>query len=49
MGKGLYNEPYNAKFLFSKGNIKLNTIPESFSITTGSGRHRGKYTIVIKP
>lgn len=49
MGNGLYNEPYNAKFLFSKGNIKLNTIPESFSITTGSGRHKGKYTIVVKP
>ena len=49
MGNGLYKEPYNATFLFSKGNIKLNTIPESFSITTGSGRHKGKYTIVIKP
>lgn len=48
-GKGLYKEPYNAKFLFSKGNIKLNVIPEAFSITTGSGRHKGKFTIVIKP
>ena len=49
MRNGLYGEPYNAKFLFSKGNIKLNAIPESFSITTGSGRHKGKYTIVVKP
>lgn len=49
MGNGLYNEPYNANFLFSKGNISKNTIPNTFYITTGSGRHKGKYTIVIKP
>lgn len=49
MGDGLYDEPYNAKFLFSKGKIKTNEAPESFSITTGSGRHKGKFTIVVKP
>lgn len=49
IGNGLYDEPYNAKFLYSKGNIKINAIPESFTVTTGSGRHKGKYTIVIKP
>ena len=49
LGNNLYKEPYNAKFLFSKGDIKLNAVPESFSITTGSGRHKGKFTIVVKP
>ena len=49
MGNCLYEEPYNAKFLFSKGRLKINEVPESFSVTTGSGRHKGKFTIVIKP
>ena len=49
MGDSLYDEPYNAKFLFSKGKIKTNEAPETFSITTGSGRHKGKFSIVVKP
>lgn len=47
-GKGLFEEPYTANFLYAGGNIGVTYVPE-FSITTGSGRHRGIYTIVIKP
>lgn len=47
-GKGLFEEPYTANFLYARGNIGATYIPE-FSITTGSGRHRGIYTVVIKP
>ncbi len=49
LGKGLYDDPYFAPFIFSKGELKINQRPDSFNITTGSGRHKGIYTIVIKP
>jgi hypothetical protein len=47
-GIGLYEEPYSAHY-FYHGNIlsELTTIP--FNITTGSGRSKGDYTIVLKP
>ena len=47
-GIGLYEEPYTA-FYFYHGNdlSKLTTIP--FNVTTGSGRSKGDYTIVLKP
>lgn len=47
-GLGIYEEPYIAWFFSSNLKIiKLNLIP--FSVTTGSGRSRGDYTIVLKP
>ena len=47
-GVNLYDEPYTA-YYFSKNNtIQLLTyIP--FTVTTGSGRSHGDYTIVLKP
>lgn len=47
-GKGWFNDPYYAKFIYVNGDLKENT-PTDFSITTGSGRSKGKYTIEIKP
>ena len=47
-GKGLFKEPYTASFIYFGGGISVNYIPK-FSITTGSGRHKGVFTIVIKP
>lgn len=47
-GKGIYDEPYAAYFIYKNGIIKDNII-NKFNITTGSGRHKGKITIVIKP
>lgn len=47
-GIGLYKEPYTAHFFYHGKNItKLSIIP--FYVTTGSGRSKGEYTIVLKP
>lgn len=47
-GIGLYNEPYTAFYFYHGQNIlELKTIP--FNVTTGSGRSKGEYTIVLKP
>ena len=49
LGKGLFDDPYYAPFIFSKGKMKPNAMPLNFAITTGSGRHKGKFTIIVKP
>lgn len=47
-GIGLYDEPYTAHYFFqNKKIVNLQKIP--FTVTTGSGRSRGDYTIVLKP
>ncbi len=47
-GITLYNEPYTAYYIYHNNSIKkLEYIP--YSVTTGSGRSKGKYTIVLKP
>jgi hypothetical protein len=47
-GKGNFEEPYTAEWIYEKGVLKKNyVIP--FTVTTGSGRSKGKYTIVLKP
>lgn len=47
-GINIYDEPYTAYFLYHGNDIiPLNYI--DFSITTGSGRSKGNYTIVLKP
>lgn len=47
-GIGVFEEPFAASFLYVNGNMRSSHTPK-FSITTGSGRHNGNYTIVIKP
>ena len=47
-GIGVFEEPYTANFTYVNGNINQTYIPK-FSISTGSGRHKGNYTIIIKP
>jgi len=47
-GIGNFEEPYTAYFIFENNKLKKNhEIP--FNITTGSGRSKGIYTIVVKP
>ena len=47
-GETLYEEPYTAWYFYHGSDIKtLTTIP--FSVTTGSGRSKGEYTLVLKP
>ena len=47
-GTGLYKEPYVAHWLYEGGVFRENR-EMPFSVTTGSGRSHGDYTIVIKP
>ena len=47
-GKDIYNEPYSAFFFMQNNLIKtLGYMP--YSVTTGSGRSHGQYSIVLKP
>lgn len=47
-GYYIYEEPYSASYFYKGNNIKrLNYIP--FLVTTGSGRSKGEFTIVLKP
>lgn len=47
-GYYIYNEPYSATFFYKGNKIeKLDYIP--FCVTTGSGRSKGNFTIVLKP
>lgn len=48
MGKGWFSDPYYASYLFVHGDLIDNKLTD-FSMTTGSGRSKGKYTIEIKP
>lgn len=48
-GEKIFDEPFSASFLYRDGELKGNLIPVDFTVTTGSGRHKGNYTIVIKP
>jgi hypothetical protein len=47
-GKGNFEEPYIAHWIFEKGKFKK-LEPYDFIVTTGSGRSKGDYTIVFKP
>lgn len=47
-GIGVFEEPYTANFIYANGVINPTYVPK-FSISTGSGRHKGNYTIIIKP
>ncbi len=48
-GAGNFPEPYPASFIFENNQLrKTNYIP-NFKVTTGSGRSKGDFTIVIKP
>ena len=47
-GYHIYDEPYSASYFYKGGKIqRLNYVP--FSVTTGSGRSHGDFTIVLKP
>lgn len=47
-GINLYDEPYTA-FYFYHGNTIQKLTYIDFNVTTGSGRSKGDYTIVLKP
>lgn len=47
-GKDIYDEPYSA-FFFMQNNLISNLGYVPYSVTTGSGRSHGQYSIVLKP
>ena len=47
-GKGIFNDPYWANFIYENRKMNINSIP-NYLITNGSGRHKGNVTIIIKP
>lgn len=48
-GEGVYPDPYCARYLFSHNELENIKCPDVFHVTTGSGRHKGVYNLVIKP
>lgn len=47
-GKGIFEDPYYAKYIYNCERFVENKLID-FLVTTGSGRSKGDYTIVIKP
>ena len=48
LGKGIFEEPYVAHYIFENNIINKN-ITKDFKITTGSGRSKGIYQLEFKP
>ena len=48
-GVGAFKDPFYASFIYKDGVLSKKLVPDSYSITTGSGRTKGVYTIVVKP
>ena len=48
-GVGAFENPFFANFLYKEGELSKDCYPTKYSITTGSGRSKGDYTVVIKP
>jgi predicted DNA-binding protein len=48
-GVGNFPEPYTANWIFEQNKLRELEIDNNFKITTGSGRSRGDFTVVLKP
>jgi len=48
-GIGAFSNPFYALYIYKEEKMFINNIPIKYSITTGSGRSKGDYTVVIKP
>ena len=48
LGIGNFNEPFTAPWLYEQGELRKNSI-SPFCVTTGSGRSKGRFTLIIKP
>lgn len=47
-GEGVFEDPFYASYFF-QNDILMPITTSKFSVTTGSGRTKGNYTLVIKP
>jgi hypothetical protein len=49
-GRGVFEDPFFASYFYQDKIIPINNlISSTISITNGSGRSRGSYTVVFKP
>lgn len=48
-GRGNFEVPYFVDYIYKNGDLTPNVIPEKYSISNGSGKHKGTYTIIFKP
>ncbi len=48
-GQGCFEEPYYISYIYKNNKLTKDVIPEKYSISNGSGRSKGKYTIIFKP
>jgi hypothetical protein len=48
MGLGNFKEPFTAPWLYQSGIFRKNSAMP-FTVSTGSGRNKGVFSIVLKP
>lgn len=48
-GKKCFEAPYYIDYILKNNELSKNIIPEKYQISNGSGRSKGKYTIIFKP
>lgn len=48
-GKGCFEAPYYINYIYKNKMLSNEVIPSRYQITNGSGRSKGKYTVIFKP
>lgn len=48
-GKGCFEAPYYVNYIYKNQKLSKDIIPKKYQISNGSGRSKGKYTIIFKP
>lgn len=48
-GKGCFEDPYYVNYIYRNKVLSKDVIPDKYQISNGSGRSKGKYTIIFKP
>lgn len=48
-GKGCFEAPYYVDYIYRNGELSKDVIPDDYQISNGSGRSKGKYTVIFKP
>jgi hypothetical protein len=48
-GERCFEPPYYINYIYKNGVLSKDIIPKDYQISNGSGRSKGKYTIIFKP
>lgn len=48
-GKGCFDAPYYIDYIYKNKELSKDIMPSKYQISNGSGRSKGKYTIIFKP